>query len=67
MVPSKQNSTSLRSPGLHVTLTFFPIVNGSTKLSKVNVAEVGREEEHTFQYLLGQSDHTVWPGNYVCI
>lgn len=50
-----------------MTLTFFPIVNGSTKLSKVNVAEVGREEEHTFQYLLGQSDHTVWPGNYVCI
>ena len=51
---------------LHITLsnTFPPVVNGSTKLRKVNIAKVGREEGHQFQYLPGESNDTVWPGKY---
>ena len=51
---------------LQITLsnTFPPVVNGSTKLRKVNVAKVGREEGHRFQYLPGESNDTVWPGKY---
>ena len=44
--------------------TFAPIVNGSTKLRKVNIAKVGREEGHPFEYLPGESNDTVWPGKY---
>ena len=42
--------------------TLPPVVNGSTKLRKVNIAKVGREEGHRFQYLPGESNDTVWPG-----
>ena len=44
--------------------TFAPIVNGSTKLRKVNIAKVGREDGHPFEYLPGESKDTVWPGRY---
>ena len=49
---------------LHLN-TFFhsPIVNGSIVLKSVDVALIlGEEEEHTFQYLSGESNDTVWPG-----
>ena len=51
---------------LHITLsnTVPPVVNGSTKLKKVNIAKVEREEGHRFQYLPGESKYTVWPGKY---
>ena len=40
-------------------------MNGSTVLKSVEVALVlGEEEEHAFQYLPGESNDTVWPGNY---
>ena len=45
---------------------FSLIVNGSTELRRVIVATVlGKEEGHAFQYLPGENDATLWPGNYV--
>ena len=47
---------------------FTLIVNGSAELRRVEVALVlGEEEEHEFQYLPGESDNTVWPGNHIYI
>ena len=47
---------------------FTLIVNGSAELRMVEVALVlGEEEEHEFQYLPGESDNTVWPGNHIYI
>ena len=46
-------------------LTLSVIVSDSAELRRVHVATVlGEEEGHAFQYLPGESDNTVWPGNY---
>ena len=44
------------------------IVNGSTELRSLEVAlvlEGETEEEHAFQYFQGESDDTVWPGDWM--